>query len=119
METTEVTTKTKWSIDADHSEIGFKVKHLMVSNVRGRFYEFDATIFTTNEDFSTLEVDFWLNASSISTGEDRRDAHLRSADFFDVEKFREIRFKSDKMIARKESNFILSGDLIMGITKKN
>jgi len=92
METTEVNTKTKWVIDPAHSEIGFKIKHLMFTNVRGRFKEFDASIYTTGEDFMSAEIDFWINPSSINTGDEKRDAHLRSADFFDVENFKEINF---------------------------
>jgi polyisoprenoid-binding protein YceI len=78
---TEALTKTKWGIDPSHSEIGFKVKHLMVANVRGTFKEFDASIYTTGEDFMTAEIDFWLNPATISTGDEKRDAHLKSADF--------------------------------------
>ena len=57
METAEVLTKTKWAIDPAHSEISFKVKHLMITNVRGVFREFDASIYTTGEDFTTVEID--------------------------------------------------------------
>ena len=79
---TAAATKTKWSIDPAHSEIGFKVKHLMITNVRGTFKEFDASIYTTGEDFMTSEIDFWLNPASVTTGDEKRDAHMRSADFF-------------------------------------
>ena len=92
METTAVATKTKWGIDPAHSEIGFKVKHLMITNVRGEFKEFDGSIYTTGEDFMTAEIDFWINPASVTTGDEKRDAHLKSADFFDVENFKEINF---------------------------
>ena len=85
-------TKTKWGIDHAHSEIGFRVKHLMVANVRGVFKEFDASIYTTEEDFMSAEIDFWLNPASINTGDEIRDAHLRNADFFDVKKFKGNKF---------------------------
>jgi len=78
---TAINTKTKWNIDTDHSEIGFKVKHLMVANVRGSFKEFDGSIYTTDEDFLSAEIDFWINPASITTRNENRDAHLKNADF--------------------------------------
>src|SRR5882724_2651005 len=95
METTDVITKTKWGIDPVHSEIGFKVKYLVFTNIRGTFKEFDASIYTTGEDFMSAEIDFWINPASINTGDEKRDAHLKSADFFDVEKFKEINFTAN------------------------
>ena len=71
----------KWGIDKAHSEIGFKVKHLMISTVRGQFKEYDASIVTTGEDFTTAEVDIWVDPSSIDTGSPDRDKHIRTADF--------------------------------------
>src|SRR5258708_34709825 len=94
METTDLT-KTKWGLDPVHSEIGFKVKHLMITNVRGTFKEFDASIYTTGENFMTAEIDFWLNPASVDTRDEKRDAHLKSADFFDAENFKEINFTAD------------------------
>ena len=120
METTEVITKTKWGIDSAHSEIGFKVKHLMFTNVRGSFKEFDASIYTTGEDFMSAEVDFWVNPASINTGDEKRDGHLRSADFFDVENFKEINFTGNTYEKDdKEGHYKLYGDLsIKGIKKQ-
>lgn len=121
METlTETITKTKWGIDPAHSEIGFKVKHLMITNVRGTFKEFDASIYTTGEDFMTSEIDFWLNPASITTGDEKRDAHLKSADFFDVENFKEINFTGDSYEnVDKDGSYELYGNLtIKGIKKQ-
>src|SRR6185437_10354947 len=120
MKSTETLTKTKWGIDAAHSEIGFKVKHLMISNVRGNFKEFDGSIYTTGEDFMTAEVDFWLNPASITTGDEKRDGHLKSPDFFDAEKFKEIHFTSNTIEnVDKDGSFELWGDLtIKGIKKQ-
>ena len=73
--------KTKWVIDPVHSEIAFKVKHLMITNVKGVFKEFEASIYTTGDDFMSAEVDFWMNPASVDTGSADRDAHLKSADF--------------------------------------
>src|SRR5260221_8043916 len=97
METTIVNTKTKWGIDTAHSEIGFKVKHLMVTNVRGKFTEYDASIVTTGEDFLSAEIDFRLNPASVNTGDARRDEHLKTADFFDADRFKEINFTGNTL----------------------
>ena len=111
METTQALTRTKWSLDPSHSHIGFKVKHLMVTNVRGVFNEYTGSIFTTGDDFPDAEVNLSINTASISTGDSRRDAHLRSQDFFDVENFKEINFKGISLERTKGSGYILHGDL--------
>jgi polyisoprenoid-binding protein YceI len=120
METTLIETKTKWTIDTLNSQIGFKVKYLVFSNVRGSFKEFDASIFTTGEDFTSTEIDFRISAASIDTGIGKRDAHLKSADFFDVEEFKEINFTADSFVKGEEDGrYELYGDLTMkGIKKK-
>ena len=120
MKATEPDTKTKWGIDPAHSEIGFKVKHLMIANVRGYFKEFDGSIYTTREDFMTAEIDFWVNPASVDTGDDKRDEHLKSADFFDVEQFREINFSGNTYEKTgRDDVYILYGDLtIKGIKKQ-
>lgn len=119
METTEVSTKTKWVIDPMHSQVGFKVKHLMFSNVRGTFKEFDASIYTTEEDFMSAEIDFRINPASINTGDEKRDAHLRSADFLDAENFKEINFTADSYEkADNNGRYTLVGDLTMKGIKK-
>lgn len=109
-----MTTNAKWSIDTPHSEIAFRVKHLMISTIRGKFTEFDADIKVAGDDFSTAHVDVWINAASIDTNDPKRDAHLRSADFFDTEKFREIKFISTSLDkTSKENLYTLSGELTM------
>jgi polyisoprenoid-binding protein YceI len=120
METTAANTKTKWTIDPAHSEIGFKVKHLMITNVRGTFSDFDASIYTTGEDFMSAEIDFWLNPASITTRDEKRDAHVRSVDFFDVENFKEINFVANTYEeVDKDGSYELYGDLtIKGIKKQ-
>ena len=115
----ETLVKTKWSLDSAHSEIAFKVKHLMISNVKGTFKEFDASIFTTGEDFMTSEIDFWLNPASIETGAADRDAHLKSADFFDVENHKQITFIGSTYEKVDKDSYTLYGALtIKGITKQ-
>ncbi|MGD0754887.1 MAG: YceI family protein [Bacteroidales bacterium] len=118
--TKEELTKIKWGIDPVHSEIGFKVKHLMITNVKGEFKEFDASIYTSGEDFMTSEIDFWLNPASVDTGDTKRDEHLRSADFFDVENHKQISFTGNTYEqVDGDGSFTLYGDLtIKGIKKQ-
>ena len=111
MTTTE---KTKWVIDSAHSEISFRVKHLMISNVKGVFKEFRGSVTTTGDEPIASEIDFSLNPSSIDTGAADRDAHLRSADFFDVEKFSSLSFRGTGIKKGDEAGkYILNGDLVI------
>jgi polyisoprenoid-binding protein YceI len=114
------TTKTKWGIDPVHSEIAFKVKHLMISNVKGTFREFDATVYTAGDDFSTSQIEFSLKPASVNTGNPDRDAHLKSADFFDAEKFDLITFKSNSLKSLDgDGNYELTGAMtIKGIARE-
>jgi polyisoprenoid-binding protein YceI len=116
----ESSVKTKWGIDPIHSEIAFKVKHLMITNVKGVFKEFEASIYTTDENFMTSEIDFWLNPASVDTGNADRDAHLKSADFFDVENHKQISFTGNTYEkVDNDGSYTLYGDLtIKGITKQ-
>lgn len=112
--------QTKWSIDQAHSDITFKVRHLMIAHVKGSFKIFDASIYTSGKDFTTAQIDIWIDASSITTGDSKRDEHLKSADFFDVENHKQIAFTSgDFEKADAEGRQELWGELTMkGITKK-
>jgi polyisoprenoid-binding protein YceI len=114
------TTKTKWGIDPSHSEIGFRVKHLMVANVRGNFKEFEASIYTTGEDFMTAEIDLSINPASINTGDANRDGHLKGEDFFDAENFKTISFIANTYESvDHDGSYELYGDLtIKGVTKR-
>ncbi len=111
--------ETKWSIDPAHSEIAFKVKHLMISNVRGTFRKFDADIHTNGLDFTTAMIDLWIDPSSVNTGDEKRDEHLKSPDFFDVMKTKEITFKAETISkADAAGNHEMWGELsIKGISK--
>jgi polyisoprenoid-binding protein YceI len=109
--------KTTWVIDPTHSEVAFKVKHLMISNVKGSFGEFSGQVLAESDDFSNAEISFRLNAESISTGVADRDGHLKSPDFFDVGNFREITFASGMLIKTKGEEYALTGNLaIKGIS---
>ncbi|MCE1198526.1 MAG: YceI family protein [Marinilabiliales bacterium] len=113
------TTKTKWVIDPVHSEIAFKVKHLMISHVKGTFQEFDATVETDGDDFSTAAIRFGLNPASVQTGNPDRDGHLKSADFFDVENHGQLTFVSDTLSQIDDETYLLTGDLtIRGVAKR-
>ena len=109
-----MTKETKWSIDQKHSEIGFKVRHLMISNVKGSFGAFDASIYTTGNDFSTSNIDLWIDTSSVTTGDAQRDEHLKGAEFFDAAKYPEITFISSTIgKPDSEGNHELWGELTM------
>ncbi|MGZ3884893.1 MAG: YceI family protein [Bacteroidia bacterium] len=119
MKAAERSTKTKWSIDQAHSEIGFKVRHLMIAHVKGAFKTFDASIYTSGKDFTTAVIDLWIDPASVTTGDAKRDEHLKSADFFDVKKHRQITFTASTMgKALPGVSHDLWGELtIAGITK--
>lgn len=116
----ETLVKEKWVIDPSHTEIGFKIKHLMISNIKGKFNQYDASIYTTGDDFMGAEVDCWIDVASVDTNDAERDKHLRSADFFDVERFPQISFvKNTVESVDKDGSYELWGDLtIKGITKR-
>jgi polyisoprenoid-binding protein YceI len=102
---------TKWSLDSMHSELGFKIKHLMISNVSGSFSNFDIQTETVADDFSNAKVLATVDVSSINTNNSQRDEHLRNADFFEAEKYPQIVFKSTKVTKVDSDSFILEGDL--------
>ena len=105
-------------IDTAHSRIQFKVKHLMISNVLGSFKEFEGKASMNENDFTTTAVTLSINAASLDTGAPDRDTHLKSPDFFDVEKFPKIVFEGKGMTKKDEENFELKGNLtIKSISK--
>ena len=111
--------ETKWSIDPSHSEISFKVRHLMIAHVKGSFKSFDASIYTEGTDFTTADIDLWIDAASIVTGDTTRDEHLKGPDFFDVANHKQLNFTSSTIgKPDKDGNHELWGELtIKGITK--
>jgi polyisoprenoid-binding protein YceI len=108
----------KWSFDTVHSSVNFWVRHLMVSKVHGRFGKWSGSFVFDESAPQNSRVEVEIDASSIDTKEPQRDGHLRSADFFDVEKFPTIKFASTKVEKTGDSDYKLTGDLTMhGVTK--
>src|SRR4051812_41667162 len=99
----------EWSLDPMHSSVQFKVKHMMVSEVPGQFDKFSGTIALDDKDATKSSIDVTIEAASINTHQEKRDAHLKSPDFFDVAKYPQITFKSTK-IAKKGKGFAATGD---------
>jgi polyisoprenoid-binding protein YceI len=120
MSTAAVTaTRTTWNIDASHSQVEFAVKHMMIATVRGRFADVKGTVVTDDSDLAKAEVDVVIDVNSIDTREAKRDAHLKSADFFDAETFPRITFKSTRVSGAGGDQFKLVGDLtIHGVTRE-
>ncbi|WP_228235687.1 YceI family protein [Allomuricauda sp. M10] len=107
---------TVWNLDPTHSELTFKVKHLMISNVKGSFTKFNAKI--EGEDFENAKITASVDADSIFTNNTDRDGHLKSADFFEVETFPVLKFESTSITKTDDGEYTLIGDLtIKGITK--
>src|SRR6188768_4229303 len=108
-------TNQTWALDPTHSELQFKIKHLMISTVSGQFNEFKATVETDNDDFTKAKVHFEATVDSISTNNEQRDAHLKNGDFFDAEKYPVITFDSEKMEKTTEMNTIFMAHYLCGV----
>jgi polyisoprenoid-binding protein YceI len=110
---------TTWVIDPTHSELQFKIKHLMISTVTGQFNQFKGTVETNGDDFTTAGVHFEAEINSISTNNLQRDEHLRAGDFFDAEKYPNLVFEGESMEKTGEDEYKLHGTLtIKGVSKK-
>jgi polyisoprenoid-binding protein YceI len=108
-----------FKIDAAHSEIGFKLKHLVISTVSGNFSKFDATMECQNADFTDAKVNFEADVDSITTNSVQRDEHLKSDDFFNAEQYPKITFKSTSIEKKGDDEYILHGDLTIRDVTKN
>jgi polyisoprenoid-binding protein YceI len=107
-----------YKIDVDHSDIMFKVKHLMISTVSGIFKKFDATLEVNGQDLSDAKVTFEADAGSVDTKNEQRDAHLKSDDFFNAEKFPKMTFRSTGIKKTGDDEYVLTGDFtIRDVTK--
>ena len=110
--------QTTWTNDPQHSCLGFVVKHLLISEVDGRFADFNATVTTSKADYSDAKITLTAKVSSIDTDVDARDHHLKSADFFDAEKYPTLTFRSTKLVKVNAHKGYIYGDLTFhGITK--
>ena len=110
---------TKWKIDPAHSEINFRVKHLVISTVRGHFDNFNASIETSKDDFSDSKIQFEADIKSINTNNEQRDTHLKSSDFFDAKNHSKMSFESTSVKKISESDMQVKGNLTLrGVTKE-
>ena len=109
----------KWNIDPMHSEVQFKVKHLVISTVTGSFNKFQGTVETDSDDFVGAKINFSLDVDSIDTNQAQRDAHLKAGDFFDAAAFPPITFASTSLTKKNGSDYSLKGNLtVKGVTKE-
>jgi len=116
---TPQTSTTTWKIDPAHSVAEFKVKHMMISNVKGQFPKLSGKLIFDESDLANSRVEASIEAASIQTLDEQRDAHLKSADFFHVEKFPVLSFKSTRVSPVRDGELSVEGDLtIHGVTRK-
>lgn len=108
----------KWTIDPAHSDIHFKVKHLMINTVTGSFKKFDAMLETAKEDFKDAQITFTADIDSIETGMEMRDTHLKSDDFFNAEKYPQLKFVSTSFTKTGAESYLLKGDITIRETTK-
>ncbi|MBM7661498.1 polyisoprenoid-binding protein YceI [Bacillus mesophilus] len=112
-------TKTKWAVDTAHSGIDFSVRHMVISSVKGSFNSYSASIEADPKDLTTASIDFSVDLASVDTRNEDRDNHLRSADFFDVEQFPTMTFKSTSVEKTDEDEYNVTGDLTLhGVTRQ-
>ena len=117
--TTGAFAQTTWKLDNAHSSIKFSVEHLMVSETEGNFKGFDGTLTSKNADFTDAEIAFTVEVKTINTDNDMRDKHLQSDDFFNAEKFPQMKFKGTSFKKVSGNKYVLEGDLtIRDVTKK-
>ena len=111
--------KIKWNVDTAHTAIGFAAKYLMLTNVRGNFANYEVQVETDGDDFTTSLFGFKAETNSISTGNEQRDGHLKSKDFFDVSNFPLIEFNGNRLLKTRINNeYELNGELtIHGVSK--
>lgn len=108
-----------WNIDPEHSNVGFKVRHLMVSNVRGNFEKHSGTVDLNDKDIAKSKVTVTIDTNSINTNVQKRDTHLRSADFFDVARYPTMTFVSKKVARAGKDRLKVTGDLTLhGVTRE-
>lgn len=111
--------QTNWSVDNGHSNVKFTVTHMIVSEMEGYFKTYSGKITSTTDDFQDAKIEFTVDVNSINTDDEKRDGHLKSDDFFNVEKFPTMKFKSTSFKKVNGKNYVLEGELtIRDVTKK-
>lgn len=109
--------KVKWVVDSAHSSLDFSIRHMMVTNVKGSFLGFEASITADPNDLTTAEILFHVDLSSVNTRNTDRDAHLRTADFFDVEQYPTMTFRSTNIVKTGTGEYDVTGELSLhGVT---
>ncbi len=108
----------QWTLDPAHSEIAFKVKHLVISTVTGQFKRFSGTVQANKPDFSDAHIQFEADIDSISTNNEQRDSHLKSPDFFDAAGYPKLSFASTSIARKSDGVYVLAGDLTIRGTKR-
>lgn len=103
--------KVTWNLDPAHSEVNFKVKHMMITNVNGKFSQFNVKASSDSEAFENPVIEFSAETASVNTGMEQRDQHLKSADFFDSEKHPQLHFKSRSFKKTGDGSYLLEGDM--------
>ncbi len=110
--------KSNWAVDVSHSAIDFSVKHMMIAKVKGSFHSFEAQISADPADLTTADITFQIDLSSVDTRNGDRDAHLKSADFFDVENHPKLLFKATKIVSKGDGEYEVTGDVTLhGVTR--
>lgn len=109
--TTNNASQTAWAIDTAHSEIMFKVRHMMVSTVTGWFSQFEGSLHSNGDNFENASVNFTAQTASISTNNEQRDGHLRSDDFFNAEAYPQISFQSESFEKQNDDSYVVKGNL--------
>jgi polyisoprenoid-binding protein YceI len=118
LSTPQTGTRTTWTFDPAHTEVGFRVRHMMVSNVKGKFTKVTGTILEDESNLANTYVEVDIDAASVDTGNEQRDTHLRSADFLDVENFPTITYKTTSLDFEDEENAKVTGELtVHGVTR--
>lgn len=107
---------TTWKLDPSHSELGFKVRHLMITNVSGSIGKFDVNVESESDDFNNAKINFTADMGTLSTGDSNRDGHLRTADFFETEKFPEMKFASSSFDGSKLNGELTIKDVTRPVT---
>lgn len=111
--------KSNWAVDVSHSAIDFSVKHMMIAKVKGSFHSFEAQISADPADLTTADIAFQIDLSSVDTRNGDRDAHLKSADFFDVENHPKLLFKATKIVSKGDGEYEVTGDVTLhGVTRQ-